>query len=132
MATVQIDLVSPSGVPCVLTVTKDDDQADIIATLERADKIGAYFAGKGWSFAATPAAGPSAHELDQGPTFCGYRCSPTVDSRGLPTWIIANNQQCLRHEKQGDVWWSYRLTDGSYEQVLRIPKGEKIPQVRGL
>ena len=40
MATVQIDLVSPSGVPCVLTVTKDDDQADIIATLERAAAVG--------------------------------------------------------------------------------------------
>lgn len=132
MANVQIDLLSPHGVPCTLTVTKDDTQEDIIAVLDRADKIGAYFAGKGWSFAAQPATGPSATELDRGPTFCGYRCSPTVDERGLPSWIVVDGQQAMRREKQGDVWYSARLSDGTYEQVLRIPKGEKVPAVKGL
>ena len=132
MSEVQIELVSPSGVPCTLTVTKDDDQKDIIALLERADKIGAYFAGKGWGFAAQPAALPSAMELDKGPTFCGYPCSPTVDDRGLPSWILVGGSQAMRHEKQGDVWWSVKVGEGQYEQVLRIPKGEKVPPVKGL
>ena len=127
-----IELISPNGVPVTLNVTKDDSHEDIIATLERADKIGAYFAKQGWSFAATPAAGPSASELDQGPTFCGYRCSPTVDDAGLPSWIVVDGQQAMRREKQGDVWYSAKRADGTYEQVLRIPKGEKIPAVKGL
>jgi hypothetical protein len=127
-----IELVSPSGVPVTLSVTKDDTQEDIIATLERADKIGAYFAKHGWGFAAQPAALPSAAELDQGPTFCGYRCSPTVDDRGLPSWIVVDGQQAMRREKQGDVWWSIKTSDGSYEQVLRIPKGEQAPKVKGI
>ena len=127
-----IELVSPNGVPVTLTVTKDDTQEDIIATLERADKIGAYFAKHGWGFAAQPAVGPSATELDQGPTFCGYRCSPTIDDRGLPSWIVVDGQQAMRREKQGDVWWSIKVGDGQYEQVLRIAKGEKVPAVKGL
>lgn len=127
-----IELISPSGVPVTLEVSKDDDREMIIATLERADKIGQYFAGKGWAFAGAPVAGPSAAELDRGPTFCGYPCSPTVDDRGLPTWIIAEGRQASRHEKQGDVWYSIKLADGQYEQVLRIPKGEQPPAVRGL
>lgn len=127
-----IELVSPSGVPVTLSVTKDDSHEDIIATLERADKIGAYFAKHGWGFAAQPAALPSAAELDQGPTFCGYRCSPTVDDRGLPSWIVVDGQQAMRREKQGDVWWSIKTGDGSYEQVLRIAKGEQAPKVKGI
>lgn len=132
MAIAQLDLITPSGAAVSLHVTKDDSHEDIIATLERAEKIAAHFAGKGWGFAAQQPAGPSATELDQGPTFCGYRCSPTVDDSGLPTWIISNEQQCVRHEKQGDRWYSFRKADGSYEQVLRIAKGEKVPPVKGL
>lgn len=126
-----IELISPGGVPVALHVTKDDSHEDVIATLERADKIGAYFAGKGWGFARAGDTGPSAQELDRGPTFCGYPCSPTVDDRGLPTWIVAQGIQALRHEKQGDVWWSIKQGD-NYVQVLRIAKGEKAPAVRGL
>lgn len=132
MSHAQIELISPAGVPVTLTVTKDDSQEDIIATLERADKIGAYFAGKGWGFAAQPAAGPSATELDRGPTFCGYRCSPTIDDNGMPTWIEHNGQIAQRRDKQGDYWWSVKNADGSYDQVLRIPKGEQAPAVKGL
>lgn len=128
-----IELISPSGVPITLTVSKDDDHAEIIATLERAEKIGSYFAGRGWGFAsALPAAGPSAQELDRGPTFCGYPCSPTLDDRGLPTWIVVDGAQAMRHEKQGDVWYSIKRPEGTYEQVLRIPKGEAAPAVKGL
>ena len=68
----------------------------------------------------------------QAPTFAGYPCSPTVDERGLPTWIIVEGKQAQRREKQGDVWYSLRLVDGTYAQVLRIPKGEKPPEVKGL
>lgn len=132
MAMAQLDLISPNGVPCTLHVSKEDTQEEIIATLERADKIGAYFAKQGWGFAAQPAAGPSATELDAGPTFCGYRCSPTIDEMGLPTWIIVDGAQGLRRSKQGDHWYSVKLADGTYEQVLRIPKGEKIPPVKGI
>ena len=127
-----LELISPSGVPVTLSVSKDDTQEDIIATLERADKIGAYFAKHGWGFAAQAPAMPSAAELDQGPTFCGFRCSPTVDAGGFPTWIVVDGQQAMRREKQGDHWYSVKTGDGQYEQVLRIPKGEKVPAVKGL
>lgn len=132
MAIAQLDLITPSGAPVSLHITKDDASVDIIATLERAEKIAAHFAALGWGFSAQQAAGPSAAELDKGPTFCGYPCSPTVDDTGLPTWIVVNGLQSVRHEKQGDRWYSYKKSDGSYEQVLRIAKGEKVPPVKGL
>jgi len=132
MAVAQLDLITPSGAPVSLHVTKDDATDDIVATLERAEKIAAHFAAKGWGFATQQPAGPSAAELDRGPTFCGYPCSPTVDDRGLPSWILVGGQQAMRHEKQGDVWWSVKVGEGQYEQVLRIPKGEKAPTVKGL
>lgn len=126
-----IDLISPNGVPVTLEVTPDAERDIIIATLERADKIGTYFAGRGWAFASQPASLPGAAELDRGPMFCGYPCSPTVDDRGLPSWIVVDGRQAMRHEKQGDVWYSVK--DGEeFRQVLKIPKGEKAPSVRGL
>lgn len=133
MCKATIDLISPSGCPVRLEVAPDDDQQAIIATLDRADKIGAYFLARGWTaqHADATAAGPSARELAQGPTFAGYPCSPTVDAAGLPTWIIVDGKQAARREKQGDVWYSVRAGD-EYVQVLRIPKGEKAPAVVGL
>ncbi len=131
MCKATIDLVSPGGVPVTLEVNRDDDHQTIIETLERAEKIGAYFSQRGWGFAHLEATGPSAAELAQGPTFAGYPCSPTVDDRGLPTWLIIDGKQAQRREKQGDVWYSVRLGDGTYAQVLRIPKGEKVPEVKG-
>ena len=127
-----LDLISPDGVPITLHVRKDDDQQTILDTLERAEKIGLYFSNQGWRFAAAEAVGPSAGELAQGPTFAGYPCSPTVDEHGLPTWIIVDGKQAQRREKQGDVWYSVKVADGEYVQVLRIPKGEKPPDVKGL
>ena len=132
MCRVTIDLVSPGGVPVTLEVDKGDDHQTIIELLDRADKIGGYFNQRGWSFAHTEPVGPSAAELAQGPTFAGYPCSPTVDERGLPTWLIIDGKQAQRREKQGDAWYSVRLADGTYAQVLRIPKGEKAPEVKGL
>jgi hypothetical protein len=126
-----IDLISPSGVPVTLEVTKDSDRDEIVATLEQADKIGAYFASKGWAFASQAATMPSAGELAKGPTFCGYPCSPTVDDRGLPSWIVVDGKQAMRHDKQGDSWYSLKVGD-TFQQVLRIPKGEKVPPVKGL
>jgi hypothetical protein len=127
-----IELISPNGVPVTLEIDKETDSPTIIALMERADKVGAYFAGKGWAFASQPATAPSAAELDQGPTFCGYPCSPTVDDQGRPTWIIVDGRQAQRHEKQGDAWWSVKIGESAYDQVLRIPKGEKVPAVKGL
>jgi hypothetical protein len=132
MCKATIDLVSPSGVPVTLEVSNEDDQQTIIGLLERAEKIGVFFGNRGWSFAHAEATGPSAGELAQGTTFAGYPCSPTVDERGLPTWIIVDGKQAQRREKQGDTWYSLRTGDGSYAQVLRIPKGEKPPEVKGL
>ena len=131
MCKATIDLISPSGVPITLEVSNDDEQQTIIGTLDRAEKIGVYFSSRGWSFAHGEGVGPSARELAEGPSFAGYPCSPTVDDRGLPTWIIVDGKQAQRREKQGDVWYSVRITDGSYAQVLRIPKGEKVPEVKG-
>lgn len=127
-----IDLISPNGVPVTLEIDQDTDREVIITTLDRADKIGSYFAGKGWAFASTPAALPSAAELDRGPTFCGFACSSTVDELGRPSWIMADGRQAQRHEKQGDAWYSVKVGEDRFEQVLRLPKGEKIPPVKGL
>jgi hypothetical protein len=115
-----------------LQVDKTDDHQTIIELLDRAEKIGAYFSQRGWNFAHLEATGPSAAELAQAPTFAGYPCSPTVDERGFPTWLIVDGKQAQRREKQGDTWYSVRLPDGSYAQVVRIPKGERVPEVNGL
>lgn len=128
----QIELISPSGVPITLSIDESSDRDAIIATLDRADKIGSYFASKGWAFASTQPAMPSAAELDKGPTFCGYPCSPTVDELGRPSWVIVDGRQSQRHEKQGDCWYSVKTGENEYQQVLRIPKGEKVPPVKGL
>lgn len=130
MCKITIELISPNGVPVTLEVEKDDEHQTVIDILERAEKIGAYFSHRGWTFSRIEPVGPSAVELAQGPTFAGYPCSPTVDDRGLPTWLIVDGKQAQRREKQGDVWYSVRLGDGTYAQVLRIPKGEKIPEIR--
>ena len=104
----------------------------------RRQKIGLYFSSRGWTFAhgetLAPGADEPAHapELAQGPAFAGYPCSATTDERGLPTWIIVEGKQAHRREKQGDAWYSLRQADGSYAQVLRIPKGERAPEVKGL
>ena len=132
MCKATIDLISPNGVPVTLEVSTEDEPQSILGTLERAEKIGVYFSLPGWAFAHGETVGPSARELAQGPTFAGYPCSATTDERGLPTWIIVEGKQAQRREKQGDAWYSVRQADGSYAQVLRIPKGEKAPEVKGL
>jgi hypothetical protein len=132
MCKATIDFISPNGVPVTLEVNNEDEQRTIIEILDRAERIGVYFGSRGWTFAQLDSQGPSAAELSQGPSFAGYPCSPTVDGRGLPTWIIYEGKQAQRREKQGDVWYSVRTADGSYAQVLRIPKGEKPPEVKGL
>ena len=129
MCKATIQLTSPSGVPVTLQVNNGDDQQTIVEMLERAEKIGLHFSGKGWTFTQVEPTGPGIHGLAQGPTFGGYPCSPTVDDRGLPTWLFVDGKQAQRREKQGDVWYSVKLTDGSYEQVLRIPKGEQVPEI---
>lgn len=133
MCKATLQLVSPSGVPVTLEVGVDDGKEEILALLDRADKMGGWMLAHGWSTAHAEAAGPSAGELAQGPTFAGYPCSPTVDASGLPTWIIVDGKQAHRREKQGDAWYSVRGTgEGEYTQVLRIPKGEQAPPVKGL
>ncbi len=122
-----LEFVSPSGVPVTLEVAPEDEQATIVAALERAEKIASYFLKHGWTAGQGAAAQPAQH--GQGPTFAGYPCSPTTDDRGLPTWIMVDGKQAQRREKQGDVWYSAKMPDGTYAQVLRIPKGEQAPAV---
>ena len=131
MCQATLDLISPNGVPVTLHVTHTDDQQTILDTIDRAEKIGLYFAERGWAFAGGATTNTDTHTARQGPTFAGYPCSPTVDERGLPTWLIVDGKQAQRREKQGDVWYSVKVGEGEYAQVLRIPKGEKIPDVRG-
>ena len=131
MCKATIELVSPGGVPVTVEVGNEDEQKAILELVARAEQIGLFLVGKGWSVNQQEQ-GPSATELANGPTFAGYPCSPTVDERGLPTWIIVDGKQAQRRDKQGDVWYSLRMVDGNYVQVLRIPKGEKTPDVRGL
>jgi hypothetical protein len=132
MCTATIDLVSPGGVPMTLHVNADDDPQTIIDTLDRVEKIGAFCAQRGWSFASPGLTHNNVTKAPNGPTFAGYPCSPTTDERGLPTWIIVEGKQAQRREKQGDVWYSVKQADGNYVQVLRIPKGEKMPETQGL
>ena len=131
MCTATIDLISPSGMPITLHLGADDDQQTVIETLKRAETIGAFCAERGWSYAPSIPQISEAFEVPRGPTFAGYPCSPTVDERGLPTWIVVEGKQAQRREKQGDVWYSVKQDDGSYAQVLRIPKGEKMPETQG-
>lgn len=126
---------TPSGLVIRMTIAPDDDSKMVAQFVERIEKFSAFLAGRGWTqpepATAVIAATPSAAELAAGPSFCGYPCSPTVDTAGLPSWIIADGRQATRHEKQGDTWYSYR--DGeNYIQVLRIPKGEIAPAVIGI
>lgn len=132
MCNATINLISPGGVPVALAVSADDDHEEIIATLKRADRLGQWAAEKGWSFAEASAAGPPAAELDAGPRFASYPCSPTMDDAGRPTWIIVGDRQAHRREKQGDVWYSLKEADGTYTQIMRIPKGEIAPPVTGI
>lgn len=127
-----INLIAPSGAPVTLEITKEETQEDILATITRADKVAGWCLAHGWSTAHAEPAGPSAGELAQGPTFAGYPCSPTVDAAGLPTWIIVDGRQAARRSKQGDTWYSAKVGEGQYVQVLRIPKGETAPAVQGI
>ena len=64
------------------------------------DAIGRHYAAHGWVFAASQPRTPAPPELDAGPTFAGYPCSPTTDDNGLPTWLIVDGKQAQRREKQ--------------------------------
>lgn len=132
MATLTLQLISPQGYPLQLALQPDDDGEKIKILLQRAETLGAWMITSGWSFADAPASQPPASELAAGPTFAGFRCSPTVDARGLPTWILVDGHQAMRREKQGDVWYSAKNPDGTFIQALRIPKGETPPAVQGL
>lgn len=132
MATITLKLTTPQGYPIDLAVSPDDDGQAVQEMLERSEKLAGWLADRGWGFAEAQPAGPSVKEIAAGPMFCGYPCSPTVDDRGLPTWVMVEGRQAQRREKQGDTWWSYRDDNGEYVQVLRIPKGEEAPPVVGL
>jgi len=67
VCTVKIDLVSPAGVPVTLEVDKTNDHQTIIELLDRAERIGAYFSQRGWSFIHIEPDGPGAAELAQAP-----------------------------------------------------------------
>lgn len=130
MCRATIDFISPEGVPITLHVNESDDTQSIIELLTRADKIGHYFRAQGWTFANDTSYTPDVHHRRQSPSFAGFPCSPTVDERGLPSWLIIDGKQAHRREKQGDVWYSIKLADDVYEQVLRIPKGDHLPNLR--
>jgi hypothetical protein len=135
MATVTLRLMTPKGYPLDLQVAPEDNGKDVQALLERATVLADWFVGQGWGFAeAGPAllGGQKALTGGGGPSFCGYPCSPTVDDAGFPTWILVGDRQAMRRDKQGDHWYSCKNGDGTFTQVLRIPKGEKVPPVTGL
>lgn len=131
MATVTLKLTTPDGYPIDLHLSPEDNGDEVKKLLERTNALAGFLADRGWGFADAAPAGPSLRELTSGPTFAGYPCSPTVDDRGLPTWILVAGKQAHRREKQGDAWYSYKDGD-EYVQALRIPKGEKPPAVVGL
>lgn len=127
MASVTIKLVSPHGAPMDLTLPSKKGETGVMALLERAEEAAQAVAARdGWALADAAPNGPSVAEMESMPTFCGFPCSDTSNSDGYPTFIIAHGAQAMRREKQGDVWYSIKNADGSYDQVLRIPKGELV------
>lgn len=137
MPSATITVETPTGFQAQFMLEPGYDREEVKALVEGVERFTQFLAGRGWAPVDTSTivqqgTPPSAAELSQGPTFCGYPCSPTVDERGLPSWIIAEGRQATRHEKQGDTWYSYRDGNDVYVQVLRIPKGEKAPAVTGL
>jgi len=131
-----IETETPTGFVVRFQLEAGYDREAVKALVEGVEKFTQYLAGRSWTAPDTStvvqASVPSAAEVASGPMFCGYPCSPTFDDRGLPSWIIADGRQATRHEKQGDVWYSYRGDNETYIQVLRIPKGEKAPAVTGV
>lgn len=130
-----IETETPTGFVVRFTLEAGYDREAVKQLVEGVEKFTQYLAGRSWTAPETSTivqtSVPSAAEVAGGPMFCGYPCSPTFDDRGLPSWIIADGRQATRHEKQGDVWYSYRGDNETYIQVLRIPKGEKAPAVTG-
>ena len=124
MCKVTIDLISPTGVPVTLEVNHGDDQQTIIDMLARAEKIGVYFGAKGWTYATAESTGPSADELAQGPTFAGYPCSPTVDARGLPTWLIVNGKQAQRRESRAMFGTASNWSTVNTSRCCAFPRGK--------
>lgn len=130
MGRATLELCSPGGVPMTLHLEAGDEAQAVLEMLEHAEKVVRFLIARGWALSC-PVDGPETGAAT-GPTFAGFPCSPTVDERGLPTWIIVAGQQAQRREKQGDVWYSVKREDGNYDQVLRIPRGEKAPPIQGL
>lgn len=130
-----IETETPTGFVVRFQLEAGYDREAVKQLVEGVEKFTQYLAGRSWTAPETSTivqtSVPSAAEVAGGPMFCGYPCSPTFDDRGLPSWIIADGRQATRHEKQGDVWYSYRGDNETYIQVLRIPKGEKAPAVTG-
>lgn len=131
-----IETETPTGFVVRFQLEAGYDREAVKQLVEGVEKFTQWLASRSWTAPETStvvqASVPSAAEVASGPMFCGYPCSPTVDSQGLPSWIIADGRQATRHEKQGDVWYSYRGDNETYIQVLRIPKGEKAPAVTGV
>lgn len=129
MAQVTINLTSPSGAPLGLTLTQDDDPAEIMELLNRADRAAQAIAGKqGWAFADQRPSEPTVKELTSGPTFCGLACSPSTNALGFPAFVMVGEKMAKRREKQGDTWYSYRTGD-AYERILDFRAGDEVPEV---
>lgn len=132
MATVTINLISPSGAPLGLTLSPDDQPNEIMELLERADRAATAIAQRdGWEFADKSADLPTVRELTAGPSFCGFPCGPSVNAAGFPAFVMVGEKMAQRREKQGDTWYSYRVGDG-YEQVMRFRAGDDVPPVVGI
>ncbi len=135
-----LKLTTPEGRPFDLVLDQTSTEEEVMAVLKNAGNLGNWLVGKGCRFADAQPSQPALAEqkaltAGAGPTFCGYPCSPTVNEAGFPSWIVVDGKQAERHEKQGDVWWSVGegpKGERKYHQVLRIPKGEKVPPVLGL
>lgn len=115
-----------------LTIPARDDDRGIMALLDRAEQAAQAVAARdGWKLAEARSVEASSAEMQRGPTFCGFPCSPSLNALGFPAFVIAGDRMAKRHEKQGDTWYSYRAGDG-YEQVLNFRAGDAAPPVVGL
>lgn len=130
-----IKMVTPEGVPVELILHTSSRGTVVVALMDRSQALGKYYLDAGWTVeektSQLQAVQPS------GPTFCGHKCSYTLDPQGFPSWIQPEGgSQAYKREKQGDVWWSTKSLDENgdevWTQVFSIKKGERVPPVQGL
>lgn len=90
------------GFPCELTITDGDTKS----LMERGLAALAWLAEQGFEPLAAQPPAPSEPQATPAPRL--------ADGTPDPAWCPIHGVAMRRREKNGDVWYSHRLEDGSY------------------